>query len=94
MGCLVKAVDTAKGTITFAIGRGRGENPEEKTLPVAKNARITIDGNDGKLVDIKVEERGPFAQLGCRWIRKVCRPFWLDADGSNIRNSRQLSAIS
>ncbi len=41
----------------------RGENPEEKTLPVAKDARIVLDGNESKLADIKVFDNGPFAML-------------------------------
>lgn len=60
---LIKAVDPAKNTLTLAIGRGRGENPDEKTLEVAKDVRVVIDGNTAKLADIKVEERGPFAQV-------------------------------
>ena len=60
---LIKAVDSANGTVTVATRVGRGENPEEKTLPVAKDARIVLDGNESKLADIKVFDNGPFAML-------------------------------
>ena len=60
---LIKAVDSANGTVTVATRVGRGENPEEKTLPVAKDARIVFDGNESKLADIKVFDNGPFAML-------------------------------
>src|SRR5262249_45593232 len=36
----VKSLDASKGTITLAIFVARGENPDERTLPVAKDARI------------------------------------------------------
>lgn len=60
---LIKAVDSANGTVTVATRFGRGENPEEKTFPVAKDARIVADGNEIKLTDIKVSDNGPFAAL-------------------------------
>lgn len=60
---LVKAVDPDKATITLAVRRTRGEEPEEKTWPVARDARVTIDGADAKLADIKVAARGPFAMV-------------------------------
>ena len=53
----------ADAEITVATRVGRGENPEEKTLPVAKDARIVLDGNESKLADIKVFDNGPFAML-------------------------------
>ena len=56
-------MDSANGTVTVATRVGRGENPEEKTLPVAKDARIVLDGNESKLADIKVFDNGPFAML-------------------------------
>ncbi len=58
----LKAVDPAKGTITIAIPKGRGEDPEEKTLSLAKNAWINIDGNPAKTADLKVEENA-FVQV-------------------------------
>ncbi len=60
---LIKAVDSTNGTVTIATRVGRGENPEEKTLPVAKDARIVVDGNESKLADIKVSDNGPFVML-------------------------------
>ena len=60
---LIKAVDSANGTVTVATRVGRGENSEEKTLPVAKDARIVLDGNESTLADIKVFDNGPFAML-------------------------------
>lgn len=63
LSVLIKAVDSVNGTITVAIRVGRGENPEEKTLSVAKDARIVLDGNESKLTDLKVSDNGPFAIL-------------------------------
>ena len=60
---LLKGVDTAKNTITYAIPRGRGDAPEEKTLAVAEDARINIDGNDAKLAALKPGENGPILQI-------------------------------
>ncbi len=60
---LLKAVDPAKSSITIAIPKGRGEEPEEKTFAVAKDARITIDNNASKLADLKVADNGPVVQL-------------------------------
>jgi RNA polymerase sigma factor (sigma-70 family) len=60
---LLKAVDPAKGTVTVALPKGRGEEPEEKTLTVAKNARIALDGTPSKLTDLKVADDGPSVQL-------------------------------
>lgn len=59
---MLKAVDTAKGTITVAT-RQRGAEPEEKTYPVAKDARVLVDGRPGKLEDLKPADDGPFVQL-------------------------------
>lgn len=59
---MLKAVDAAKGTITVAT-RQRGAEPEEKTYPVAKGARVIVEGKPGKLDDLKPGENGPFVQL-------------------------------
>jgi hypothetical protein len=59
---LLKGVDGGKGTITIAIPRSRDE-ADEKTLPVAKDARVTFDGNVAKLADLKPGDNGPFVQL-------------------------------
>jgi len=48
LGGLLKGLDAAKGTITIALPKSRGEDPEEKSLNLAKNARVIIDGNDAK----------------------------------------------
>lgn len=58
----LKSIDAGKGTITVEIFVARGENPEEKTYTFAKDVRVTIDGKEGKLADIKVED-GTFAQV-------------------------------
>jgi len=58
----IRAVDAAAGTITIA-RVSRGENLDAKTFPVAKDARIVIDGIEAKLADLKVSESGPFATL-------------------------------
>jgi RNA polymerase sigma factor (sigma-70 family) len=52
-GGRVKAVDPKNNLITIEIQSGRRENPEEKTLPLAKDVRVVIDGNEAKLTDIK-----------------------------------------
>lgn len=59
---MLKAVDAEKGAITIAIPKGR-DDADEKTLTLAKDARVTLDGNEVKLADLKVGENGPFIQL-------------------------------
>jgi hypothetical protein len=59
---LLKAVDPDKGIIVIAIPQGR-DNPQEKSLTVAKDARIAIDGSEAKLKDLKVSDNGPVIQL-------------------------------
>jgi RNA polymerase sigma factor (sigma-70 family) len=63
IGGMIKSVDATKGTITFALPAGRGENPEEKTLPVAPDARIVIENAETKLADIKIPENGLHAMI-------------------------------
>ncbi|MBI1915838.1 MAG: hypothetical protein HYS12_14055 [Planctomycetes bacterium] len=63
VGGRIKSFDAKSGTITVEVRVARGENPEEKTLTLAKNVRILIDGSEGKLADIKVGEDAPFAML-------------------------------
>lgn len=60
---MLKAVDPGKGSLTIAIPRGRGDAPDEKTLPVAKDARISIEGKESRLGDLKATDDGPFIQL-------------------------------
>lgn len=60
---LLKAVDPDKSSITIALPRGRGEDPEEKTLPVSKDARVLSEGSAAKLGDLKPGENGPVIQL-------------------------------
>jgi RNA polymerase sigma factor (sigma-70 family) len=56
----VKAVDADKGTITLVTQRARdGTVVEEKTYAVAKDARVVIDGKEGKVADVKADENGP-----------------------------------
>lgn len=52
----LKSVDAKKGTITVLRPVARGENPEEKTYDVAKDARINIEGKDATLADLKVDD--------------------------------------
>lgn len=59
----IKSVDAANGTVTVLSRVARGENPEEKTYPVAKDARIVIDGNEVKLADLKGDDNGRFVML-------------------------------
>lgn len=58
----LKGVDPDKRTITIAIPKGR-DDPEEKTMTLAKDARITLDGNTAKLADLKPGENGPLISL-------------------------------
>jgi hypothetical protein len=60
---LLKSVDADKHTVTFAVPKGRGEAPEEKTLAVAKDARIALDGAATTLGNLKAGDNGPFLQL-------------------------------
>lgn len=60
---LLKAVDPDKSSITIAIARGRGEEPDEKTLPVSKDARVLSEGSAAKLGDLKPGENGPIMHL-------------------------------
>ncbi len=41
----------------------RGDAADERTLPLAKDAKIMLEGNPAKLGDIKIEEDGPVAQI-------------------------------
>lgn len=59
----LKSVDADKGTIVIAIPKGRGEEPDEKTLTLAKGARIVIDGSESKLADLKIGENPTMVQL-------------------------------
>ncbi len=63
IGGLLKAVDPDKRLLTIAIPKGRGEEPEEKTLPVVKGAWVVIEGNTARLKDLKADENGPAVQL-------------------------------
>jgi hypothetical protein len=59
----LKGVDADKGIITIAIPKGRGEEPEEKSYPLAKDARIMIDGAESTLADLKIGDNPPIVQL-------------------------------
>jgi RNA polymerase sigma factor (sigma-70 family) len=48
----VKSLDVEKYTITITVGNRAGK--EDKTYQVAKDAKIVIDGKDGRLADLKV----------------------------------------
>jgi hypothetical protein len=59
---LFKTADADKGTITIAIPRGR-DDAEEKTVSVARDARITLDGAEVKLADLKAGDSPLHVQL-------------------------------
>lgn len=59
---LLKAVDPVKNTITIAIPKNRIE-ADEKTLVLAKDARIVSDGVETKLANLKVGDNGLLLQL-------------------------------
>ena len=61
LGVMIRSIDATKGTVTYA-APNRGENVEEKTLPIAKDARIISEGAAIKLADVKIEDN-TFGQL-------------------------------
>ena len=63
IGALLKGVDAPKRTITAVLSPSRKANPDEKSLPVADDARIVIDNQPGALADIKIGDPGSFAIL-------------------------------
>lgn len=60
---MLKSVDAEKNTITIAFPRGRGEPPEERTVTLAKDARILSEGAEAPLSSLKPGENGPYIQL-------------------------------
>jgi len=50
-----KAVDADKGTIIISIPKGR-DDAEERTLSLAKDVHVRVDGNEAKLSDLKVTD--------------------------------------
>ncbi len=59
----LKSVDADKGIVVLTFPKGRGEAPEEKTLTLAKDARIRLDGKDAKLTDFKTGDDAPTVQV-------------------------------
>ncbi len=59
----LKAVDPDKGIVVLTFPKGRGEDPEEKSLTLAKDARILLDGKDAKLTDLKTGDDAPAVQV-------------------------------
>jgi RNA polymerase sigma factor (sigma-70 family) len=60
----LKGADAAKSTITVVLPpRARGEEPEEKTLTVAKNATVSLNGTAAKLTDLAGGDKGPHVEL-------------------------------
>jgi hypothetical protein len=62
-GGMLKGIDAEKRTVTVAMFVSRENPPEEKTLDVAADARVMIDGQPGKLADVKTADNGPFVNL-------------------------------
>lgn len=62
-GGILRAVDAEKRTVTVAMFAGREQPPEEKTLDVAADARIVVDGQPAKLDAVKPADNGPFINL-------------------------------
>jgi RNA polymerase sigma factor (sigma-70 family) len=73
---LVQAVDAEKNTLTFAYKHRPGQ--PEKTVAVAKDAPISIDGKPGKLAGVPP---GAFVNLGLSVDQKVVRS--LEAGGGS-----------
>lgn len=63
LAAVIRNVDAAKRVITVAFGFARGAAPEEKSFPVAEDARIVINNQTAGLGDIQVADNGPFAML-------------------------------
>jgi hypothetical protein len=69
---LLRAVDAAKNTITVTPGGRRNDTPpEDRTLSVAKDVRIQIEGKEAKLADLKAEDNGPPVMLRLSLDQKV-----------------------
>jgi hypothetical protein len=68
---MLKSVNADKGTITIAIPKGRGEDPEEKTFTLAKDVRVMLDGSTSKLDNLKAGENGPMIQLRLSLDRQI-----------------------
>jgi RNA polymerase sigma factor (sigma-70 family) len=69
---LFKVADAKKNTITLILRPARGDTPEEdKTFPVAPDARITVDGKESKLADLKADDNGPPVGLKLSLDQKV-----------------------
>jgi RNA polymerase sigma factor (sigma-70 family) len=69
---LLKAVDPTQNTITVTLLTDVGDDTaKEKTYTVAAEARVVIDGKEGKLADLKPEENGPRVALKLSLDQKV-----------------------
>src|SRR5262249_52032823 len=60
---MLKGVDPDKGIVIITISRGRGEDPEEKSLTVSKDVGVFIDGVESTFANLKVGDNGPILQL-------------------------------
>jgi hypothetical protein len=58
----LKGVDADKGIIVLSIPKGRNET-DEKTLMLAKDARVSVDGAESTLANLKVGDDSPPIQL-------------------------------
>jgi RNA polymerase sigma factor (sigma-70 family) len=47
----LKSIDAEKGTIT--VTATKGDTSVDRTFPIAKDAKVSIDGKEGKLADLK-----------------------------------------
>lgn len=59
----LKGVDPGKGTVIVVVGASRESNGEDKTYPVAKDARVWVDGVEGKFADLKAGDTPPPVML-------------------------------
>lgn len=83
---LLKAVNADKGTVTILTRVARGDTAEEKTLNVAKDVRVLIEGKSAKLTDVKIEENGPFVMLRLSLDGKTVQAI---VDGGGRRRERE-----
>ncbi len=75
----LKEVDAEKRTLTVTVA-AKNEPAEDKAVEVAKDARVSIDGKDGKLADLPAG-----AQVAVQLSPKGAKAVVIQADGGGVR---------
>ncbi|HKI30904.1 MAG TPA: RNA polymerase sigma factor [Gemmataceae bacterium] len=79
---MLKVADPKKNTITIILRAKRGDTPEEdKTFTVAADARISVDGKESKLADLKADDNGPPVGLKLSLDQKVVQSITIGGSG-------------